>query len=239
METKDYWIYDNKVIFKPNFNNKLDNYLDIISKYNELIFSNYNDCSITIKTNNIYCNKYKQNYKESNFNQQVIIPQNITHLTFGFYFNQQVIIPENVTHLTFGHYFNQQVIISQNVTHLNFGFHFNQQVNLPNIKYIQIDCNNIDIIDNLPNSIKEIEFGYNFGLELQNLPNSIKKISFHPDSRYDKELNCLPEFVEYLELGKDYDKKISKFPLNLKTIKCYKNYKYINDFKDKFDIVFL
>ena len=119
METKDYWIYKNKIFFKPNFNDKLDNYIDIISKYNELIFSNYNDCSITIKTNNIYCNKYKQNYKESNFNQQVIIPQNITHLTFGNSFN----------------------------------------------------------------------------------------------------------------------KKVNKFPLNLKTIKCNKQYKYINDFKDKFDII--
>ena len=222
METKDYWIYDNKIIFKPNFNNKLDDYdydyIDIISKHNELIFSNYNDCSITIKTNNIYCNKYKQNYKESNFNQQVIIPQNVTHLTFGNNFNQQVTIPQNVTHLTFGK-------------------EFNQRVNLPNIKYLQIDCNNIDIIENLPNSIEEIIFGMWFNLKLQNLPNSIKKISFYYDSRYNNELNCLPEFVEYLELGKDYDKKITKFPLNLKTIKCSKYYKYIDDFKDKYNVI--
>ena len=32
---------------------------------------------------------------------------------------------------------------------------------------------------------------------------------------------------------------IKKFPLNLKTIKCNEQYKYINDFKDKFNIVFL
>ena len=82
METKDYWIYENKVIFKPKFNGKLDDYIDIISKYNELIFSNYDDCNITIKTNNKYCDEYKQNYKSSKFNQQVTIPQNITHLTF-------------------------------------------------------------------------------------------------------------------------------------------------------------
>ena len=173
------------------------------------------------------------------FNKQVIIPENVTHLTFGVWFNQQVTIPPNVTHLTFGFYFNQQVIIPENVTHLTFGNCFNQQVNLPYIKYIKLDCNNVNIIENLPNSVEEIEFDEYFNLELLNLPNSIKKISFNNYSRYDKELNCLPEFVEYLELNKKYDKKISKFPLNLKTIKCYKNYKYINDFKDKFDIVFL
>src|SRR3990167_7270854 len=102
---KDYWIYENKIIFKPHFNNKLDNYLDIISKCNELIFSNYDDYNITIKTNNEYCNEYNKNYKYSIFNQQVIIPQNVTHLTFGCCFNQQVIIPQNVTHLIFGCYY--------------------------------------------------------------------------------------------------------------------------------------
>ena len=275
METEDYWIYENKIIFKPNFNNKPDIYQGIISKYNELIFSNYDDYNITIKTNNRYYREYDKNYKLSKFNQQVIIPQNVTHLTFGEEFNQQVTIPQNVIHLTFGHWFNQQVIIPQNVTHLTFycdfnqqvtipqnvthlifgwkfnqqviipknvthltfGYEFNQPVNLSNIKYIKLNCNNINIIENLPNSVEEIEFGSNFNLELNNLPNSIKKISFNYFSNYNKELNCLPEFIEYLELGKYYNKKISKFPLNLKTIKCYEKYKYIDDFK--VDIVFL
>ena len=111
METIDYWIYENKIIFKPKFNNKLDDYLDIIRKYNELIFSNYNDYNIEIETNGNYKIIYKSVYRSSIFNQSVIIPENVTHLTFGCNFNQQVIIPENVTHLTFGYEFNQQVII--------------------------------------------------------------------------------------------------------------------------------
>ena len=127
----NYWIYENKVIFKPNFNDDLDDYIDIISKHNELIFSNYNDFTITIKTNNFYCDKYHHNYKRSNFNQQVIIPENVTHLSFGDNFNQQVIIPQNVTHLTFGSGFNQQVIIPENVTNLTFDEQFNQQVIIP------------------------------------------------------------------------------------------------------------
>src|SRR3990167_3602416 len=227
METEDYWIYENKIIFKPDFNTKLDDYFDIITKYNELIFSNYDDCDITIKTNMIWCYEYMKNYKSSMLNQQIIIPENVTHLNFGNDFNQQVIIPENVIHLTFGSNFNQQVIIPENVTHLTFGFDFNQQViipknvthltfgywfnlnqhiNLQNIKYIKLDRNNVNIIENLPNSIEEIKFGSNFNLELQNLPNSIKKISFDYNSIYDIELNCLPEFVEYLELNYYYDK---------------------------------
>jgi len=52
-----------------------------------------------------------------------------------------------------------------------------------------------------------------------------------------KELNNLPNSIEYLELV-DYNFKIKKIPKNLKTIKCYRNYKYIDDFKDYTVILF-
>src|SRR3990167_3701518 len=116
METQNYWIYKNKIIFKPEFNDKLDDYINIISEYDELIFSNYDDYNITIETNNTHFFKYNTNHTSSSFNHQVTIPENITHLIFGYDFNQQVTISQNVTNLTFGRMFNQQVIISENVT---------------------------------------------------------------------------------------------------------------------------
>ena len=51
MEELPYWIIDNKLIFKPDFNDELDNYYDIMSQHNELIFSNYNNPETAIKTN--------------------------------------------------------------------------------------------------------------------------------------------------------------------------------------------
>jgi hypothetical protein len=69
----------------------------------------------------------------------------------------------------------------------------------------------------------------NFNLDLNNLPNSIKKIIIKNEN-YNKELNCLPESIEYLELPYNYNKQIKKFPLNLRTIKCNSNYKFIDDF---------
>src|SRR3990167_10304600 len=92
MKTTDYWIYKNKIIFKPNFNDKLDNYFNIISNYDELIFSNYDNYNIAIETNNTYCKDYKENYKLSKFNQQIIIPAKVNHLTFCFFFYLHVII---------------------------------------------------------------------------------------------------------------------------------------------------
>ena len=37
----NYQIYENKIIFKQKFNDNIDKYYDVISNYNELIFSNY------------------------------------------------------------------------------------------------------------------------------------------------------------------------------------------------------
>ena len=52
-ETENYWIWkDNTLIFKPKFNKPLDNYINIIKNYDKLIFSNYCDIAICIKTNN-------------------------------------------------------------------------------------------------------------------------------------------------------------------------------------------
>ena len=88
-------------------------------------------------------------------------------------------------------------------------------------------CNNQYITDNLHNNIEEL-YIYETDLNLDNLPNSIKKLYIN---YYKKELNNLPNSIEYLEL-KNYELKIKKIPKNLKTIKCGKNYEYIDDFKD-------
>ena len=49
-----YWIIADTIIFKPEFNESLNKYKEIISQYPKLIFSNYNDPKITIETNNNY-----------------------------------------------------------------------------------------------------------------------------------------------------------------------------------------
>ena len=71
----NYWIRDNKIIFKPNFNEKLSNYIKIISKYNELMFSNYDNVEIIFKTKNKYNYHHNSNYKPSIFNQPIIYLQ--------------------------------------------------------------------------------------------------------------------------------------------------------------------
>ena len=84
-ETNEYWISDDKFIFKPDFNKPLGGYLHIIANYNHLIFSNYNDLEIMIKTNNHNDSKHnktpsiKKLTKSSFFNRltNCLYPQSI------------------------------------------------------------------------------------------------------------------------------------------------------------------
>ena len=83
----DYWIHEDKFIFKPDFNEPIDKYIDIIKNYSQLIFSDYDDLKICVETNNEYLIKYRENYKYSVFNKPLSNSLNnlssLTHLTFG------------------------------------------------------------------------------------------------------------------------------------------------------------
>ena len=89
------------IIFSFDFNENLD--INLISGYARLIFSDYelNDTLFKAQENNDICDL---NCKYSKFNKKVNnLPQNITHLTFGYWFNQEVnALPQGLTHLTFG-----------------------------------------------------------------------------------------------------------------------------------------
>ena len=70
-DTEDYWIINNKFIFNPKFNSCIDIYIDLLSQYNELIYSNY----VYIERNNKY--DIDKNYIGSKFNQEVKLPENL------------------------------------------------------------------------------------------------------------------------------------------------------------------
>ena len=140
------------------------------------------------------------------------------HFIFRPHFNQPISggVFDKLTslqHLTFGYRFNQPVGgVFDKLTELQgltLGYSFSQPLDIPpNIKILKLDCNNIHIINNLPNGVEELVLLYYFNLELNDLPNSIKIISFDSDSSYDKELNNLPKSLEKLYLPEKYDKEI-------------------------------
>jgi hypothetical protein len=125
--------------------------------------------------------------------------------------------------LTFSYKFNQPLSNSLDnlimLEQLSLGNDFNQELNIPsNIRILNLDITNINLIENLTNNIEELNFGWNFNLELNNLPNSIKIIRFDIDSYYNSELNNLPKSLEILELPKRYNKEIKNISTNCKII---------------------
>ena len=144
----------------------------------------------------------------------------------------------NLQELILGYNFNQKLGNSLlnliNLRRLTLGYEFNHELEIPsNIEYLHLDCNNIKLIDSLPNSLVELEFGYGFDLELNNLPNSIKIIKFEKTCVYNQELNNLPKSLEHLELNKSYNKKITTVYPNLKTILCSPKYGHSDVFVSK------
>ena len=51
-----YWIVGSAIIFKPQFDSCLDDYIGIISNCDILIFSNYNELNTTLKNDKILKN---------------------------------------------------------------------------------------------------------------------------------------------------------------------------------------
>ena len=157
----NYWIVDDLIIFKSEFNEELIDYYDIISKYSKIIFSNYNDMSIAIETNNNYEKKYKNKYVKSKFNKKIDLSKNInlTHLILGEYFNKEIDLSNNInlTNLTFGYCFNQEVDLSNNIklTHLIFGVEFNKEIDLSkniNLTYLSFSSyfnQKVDLLNNI------------------------------------------------------------------------------------------
>jgi hypothetical protein len=120
---EDYITKEDTIVFSPYFNEPINN--DLLTSYNKIIFSNYElNESLFEKYLNDDFNGLIRIF--SKFNQEVKLPDNLTHLTFGSCFNQEVKLPDNLTHLTFGYYFNQEVKLPDNLTHLTFGYYFNQ-----------------------------------------------------------------------------------------------------------------
>jgi hypothetical protein len=137
------------------------------------------------------------------FNQKVDnLPQNLTHLTFGFYFNQKIDnLPKNLTHLNFGDLFLNKIDnLPKNLTHLTFKCWFNEKLcNLPknlkllklgwffqndfifpkNLKKLLLTCNN-KLINNIPKHIEKIYIDFDIcekhNSKIDNLPLTIKEI---------------------------------------------------------------
>ena len=156
----------------------------------------------------IFCDKFNQPL----LNNSLSSLHNLRELTFDSKFNQflnnSLSNLVNLRELTFGHSFNQPLSDSLSklvdLRKLTLGYNFDQLIDIPEwIKKLTINCNCQHIIDYLPSNIVELEFGYDFILELNDLLSSIKKIKIL-NWNYNKKLYNLPSGIEQLEISENY-----------------------------------
>ena len=150
---------EDNIFFNSEFNGSLDLNIDLISKYNKIIFcgsdmiSPFIEENIISKENIINKENLRKTYGNENtyfldnfcfghskFNQPVdTLPKSITHIFFGRCFNHPVnMLPPSIKLLTFGWNFNQKVnMLPKLLKYLTFSFSFNHSIDLlPNIQNI-------------------------------------------------------------------------------------------------------
>lgn len=223
MNKKKYITYKNKIIFKYDFNEPLNNYIGIISKYNYLMFSVYEDVNLTLINKNKfkfedidnYIGKNKNINLDSNFNQPIFfLPDSIHYLSLSFNFNNYINLPKNliylkfdsnfdnninlhnkIKYLIFGHFYNQTIIkFPSDLTHLIFGGFFNKP------------------LKNLPNTLTYLKLGLYFNQELilpQNLTHLFLEESFNLP--FDLPNNIIFLEIQYNQINLIKNKKLNQF----------------------------
>jgi hypothetical protein len=82
------------------------------------------------------------------------------------------------------------------------------------------------------NSITHITFGKNFNQPIDNLPNSIKYLDFDFGSKFNQRIDNLPNNLTHLKLEEEFNQPISNLPLRLKKIDIF-NCKFKKSIKER------
>lgn len=104
------------------------------------------------------------------FNKPIIITKSITHYRMGYYFNQPVLISKKTRELMFGREFNKPILLSKNIKKLCVSVMYVGKLNVENLDLLIIDAvANYYIVENIPNTVKNVIFGDFMNLPLNNL----------------------------------------------------------------------
>lgn len=163
INTVNYWIHNNSLIFKPHFNEPLENFYQVVTDYETLIFANYNELNVINCIDNVYDAEVVDYIKTSKFNYPITkLHNNLKKLSLGFNYNKcislndgikivifgdsfncPVKLVETIEELYFGESFNQPIVFNYGLKKLTLGYSFNQSIDLPSsIKYLMLECNN-------------------------------------------------------------------------------------------------
>lgn len=193
---------------------------------------------------------------------EINIPKNIKKIKFVSNFTSSLNgLHDDIEQLDFNDNFNNSVdCLPKNLKILKLGYYFNQPLdNLPcNLEELYLPPLYNLPINFLPSGLKKLDFanGSRFSQSLDYLPNGLKELNI--PKYYQNEINYLPDSIEDLKIGivkklelneknsyfecervtySDYGpffKNILNLPANLKVLRIFWDYFYLNELKKKF-----
>jgi hypothetical protein len=110
------------------------------------------------------------------------------------------------------------------ITHINFDDKFNAPVdNLPQgIKSLTFGWEFNQPVDNLPRGIESLTFGWDFNQRVDNLPQGIKHLAF--GWQFNQPVDNLPQGIKNLKFGRDFNQPVDKLPQGIKSLKFGRNF---------------
>ena len=128
---------------------------------------------------------------------------------FGTSFNQPISCNTDISQD--GKYIS---IVPNGVTHIKFIDILDDDLYFPNEEEKSMFN---QPVNNLPNSLIYLEFGYHFNQPVDNLPDSLTHLEF--GNKFNKPVDHLPEGLQYLQFGYSFNQSVENLPKSLKILK--------------------
>ena len=227
-----YIICENNVVFDKNFNQSIESFIDIISQHSGLIFADTvisSSIGMFTKSHIEIINKYQMNRPPffSEFNKPInFLPNNLKIIALGYSFNQPIVLPNELEEFRMGYKFNQPIVLPNTLKKLVIDGSFKQEIDLPfGLEELTLMCNH-KVIDYLPHSLKTLNLGRYFDMDLDNLPTALHQLDFDIESCFERDLNNLPNSIKSLGLPRGYDKSLLNLPDSIEMLSLSHSYLY-------------
>ena len=229
---------NNLIIFCDNFNEPINDYIDIINNHTTIFFGISFNNDISLLPSNITTIIFDS---DSHFNQEIKdFPYNIKKILFGDEFTKSLdFFSESLEEIEF--YFTSKFDLDLSnlpisVKKITLGNLYSKSLNYlpPNLEYLKLSSNYNQDIKYLPPKLKHLYFekAINYGTissnliqqfykyEIVNLPNNLIEITF--PKKYKYPIENIPKSLKILRIDEDYE-FIEKLKKEYPNVKIYYN----------------
>jgi len=217
INNKKYISRNNLILFNDDFNDRLDDYINIINEHNTIFFGKSFNNNISILPPNITTIIF---HSESEFNQEIKdFSYNLQKIVFGKNFSKSLeYFPVSLEELEF----EPQSVFNNDLSNLP-----------PSVKKITLGRNYSKPLNYLPFNLEYLKISSSYNEEIKVFPQKLKHLIFYEDFYTDKKIYiedvCTSKnymWYNLTQIDKNYEFEIKNLPPNLIEIKYPEKYSY-------------